>query len=96
MDRPAAFLLRALALAAVGIAAVLLLGAFIEFLQRGRWPDQSLLRLVYDQRLISAYWFMTDDWRRLVRSLLAAVPVPLAALALAPPCWWLGGRLGRR
>lgn len=96
MDRPAALLLRTLALGAVALAAVLLLGAFIEFLQRGRWPDQSVLRLVYEQSLISPYWFVADDWRLLLRRLLAALPVPVLALALAPPCWWLGGALGRR
>lgn len=96
MDQPVALMLRMLALAGLALAGVLLLGAFIEYLQRGRWPDQSLLRLAYDHHLIRAYWFLGGEGRLLLRDIMAWLPTPAVALALAPPCWWLGGVLARR
>ncbi|MEQ8860547.1 MAG: hypothetical protein RIC56_18045 [Pseudomonadales bacterium] len=94
MDRLFAPLLRVLALSCGGIAAVLVLAGFIQFLQTERWPDQSLLRIGYDSGLLQARWFLAGDWAMTLREGLARMPTALALLLLAPPCWWLGGRLG--
>lgn len=96
MDRHIGLALRALALACLCTAAVLALAGFIEYLQRGRWPDQSLLRFGYDSGLLQARWFLVDDWRMHLRGLLAWLSVPWVSLGLAPLLWWLGGMLARR
>lgn len=96
MDRYIAIALQVLALACVCAAALLALAGFIEYLQRGRWPDQSLLRLGYDSGLLRARWFLVDDWRMLLRDLLAWLSAAWVSLGLAPLLWWLGGILARR
>ena len=96
MDTVVSLLLRALALG-LGCAAVLLaLNGFIEYLQTGRWPTLSLLRLGYDSGLLQARWFLAHRWSMPLHDVLDALPVTVVALGLAPLCWWLGGRLGRR
>ncbi|MBK81102.1 MAG: hypothetical protein CMQ43_09360 [Gammaproteobacteria bacterium] len=95
MDRPLAVLCRTLALLC-GCAAVLLaLNGFIDYLGGGRWPDRSLLRLVYDAGLVRPYRFLVNDWAMPLRDALAWTPASLAAAVLAPLWWWLGGRLKR-
>lgn len=96
MDRLLALSLRTLALGCGCIAAILALAGFIEFLQVGRWPDQSLLRFAYDHRLLNARWFLQNDWSLPLRHFMAWLPLSLAALVLAPLCWWLGGLSARR
>lgn len=96
MDRHIALTLRVLALACVCTAAVLALAGFIEYLQRGRWPDQSLLRAGYDSGLLQARWFLVGDWRMFLRDQLAWLSVVWVSLGLAPLLWWLGGVLARR
>ncbi len=95
MDRLISLVLFLLALGAGSIAVVLVLAGFIEFLQSGRWPDQSLLRLGYDSGLLRARWFLAHDWAMILRNLLAGVPAAVALAALVPPCWWLSGRLAQ-
>lgn len=96
VDRILAPVLFVLALALLCVAALLALAGFIDWLIHGRWPDQSLLRLGYDSGLLRARWFLSYGWGTAVRDALAAVPGSLAALLLAPLCWWSAGRLGRR
>lgn len=96
VDRVVSLLLLAAALG-LGCAAVLLgLFGFIEYLQTGRWPAFSLLELGYQSRLLSARWFLANSWSWSLQELLGKAPAALVAVALAPLCWWLGGRLGRR
>jgi hypothetical protein len=96
MDWTLALALKTLALACACGAAVLALGGFIDFLVSGHWPDQSLLRLAYDARLVGARWFLLDDWRMPLRDILDAVPAALALLAAAPLFWAVAVRFGRR
>ncbi|MFU8816218.1 MAG: hypothetical protein ACNA7W_12785 [Pseudomonadales bacterium] len=81
----------------LGCAAVLLgIFGFIEYLQTGRWPSFSLLELGYRSRLLSAHWFLSNAWSWSLQEWLGKAPVTVVALVLAPVCWWLGARLGRR
>jgi hypothetical protein len=96
VDRLLSPLLFVLALALFCTAALLALSGFIDWLIHGRWPDQSLLRLGYETGLVRARWFLTQGWAGLVRNVLASVPGSVAALVLAPLCWWSARRLGSR
>lgn len=96
MDRILAPILFVSALALLCASALLALSGFLDWLIHGRWPDQSLLRLGYDTGLLRARWFLAAGWGGPVREALAAVPGSLAALLLAPVCWWSAGRLSRR
>ena len=77
-------------------AALLTVAGFIEFLIHGRWPDQSLLRLAYDNGWLHGRWFLVHDWAIPARNVLSRVPAAVMALGLAPLCWWLGSRFARR
>jgi hypothetical protein len=96
VDRILSLTLFALALTCVCGAALLALAGFIDWLVSGRWPDQSVLRLAYDNRLLHARWFLQNDWSMPVRDVLARVPAAAAALGVAPLCWWLGSLFARR
>lgn len=96
MDRWIAYALMTLAIGCGCAAVLLVLGAFVEYLQAGRWPARSLLDVAYELRLVRARWFLANHWSWPLRDALDAVPVTVALLALAPVSWWLGGRLGRR
>jgi hypothetical protein len=96
VDRFFAIALQTLALACLCVAAVLAVAGFIEFLIDGRWPDQSILRMGYDSRLLEARWFLNAEWALTIRDLLAEVPTTLLAVALAPLSWRLGAVFARR
>lgn len=95
-DRFFALTFYSLALACGCLAALLTLAGFIEYLQLGRWPDQSLLRFAYDSRVLQARWLLASQWGMPLRDLLAWLPAAWVALGLAPLLWWLGGLLARR
>jgi hypothetical protein len=96
LDRYVSLLLFLLSLGLGCLAVVLALSGFIEYLQSGRWPAFTLLQLGYDLRLLSPRWFLAHPWSWSIQEALGRVPAAVAALALAPLCWWLSGRLGRR
>ena len=96
MDRFFSTTLFLLALGCLAGAVLLLLGAFLEYLQVGRWQFDSLLDAAYDLRLLEAGWFLRSDLAYSLRGVLQQVPVVAAMFAVAPVAWWLSRRLSAR
>jgi hypothetical protein len=96
LDRTFSLTLHTIALVAGAAAAVLFLAGFIEYLQSGRWPEHSLLRLGYEWRLLRPRWFLAHPWGLYAHGLLAAIHVGWLLVGVAPLAWWLGGRFARR
>jgi hypothetical protein len=96
VDRWISLLLFVLSLGLGCVAVVLALSGFIEYLQSGRWPAFTLLQLGYDSRILSPRWFLANPWSWSIQEALSRAPAAVVALALAPLCWWMGGRLSRR
>ncbi len=96
MDRLLALACYLLALICGCGAALLSLSGFIDYLIRGDWPDQSLLRIAYDHGLIRPHWFLGHQWTMGLHHVLAMIPAALVAVVCVPVFWWLGGYLARR
>jgi hypothetical protein len=96
VDRYCSVLLFVLSLGLGCVAVILTLSGFIEYLQSGRWPAFTLLQMGYDSRLLNPRWFLANPWSWSIQEVLSRAPGAVVALLLAPLCWWMSGRLGRR
>lgn len=96
MDRFVSVLLFLTALACLGVAGLLLLTDFIEYLQVGRWRVETLLDSGYQLNLLNSRWFLASEAGALIREWLRVVPTFLALLAVAPVAWWLSNQVGQR
>jgi hypothetical protein len=79
---------------AAGIGAVLiLLSQFIEWLQGATVQRHSLLRLALDWDLVPSNWYRAPELADAAFTVLQAIPVSAALLAVSPLLWWCGKRV---
>jgi len=96
LDRYLTLFFQGAALLLGGVVIVLLLDAFIVWLQSGNWKSVSLLEAAYDAHLLKARWFLNVDWGWRLHEWLQQIPLLAALAVLVPAFWGIGLFFSRR
>ena len=93
MGRTLSLLCYALAVLAFVAGVVMLLQQWVNWLQSETWRPLSMLRLMYDLKMLTTAWYVYPGNTRIVHDFLAWLPATGGLIAIAPLLWGLGGRL---
>ena len=93
MGRTLSSLCYGLALFAFIAGVVMLLQQSVNWLQTETWRPLSMLRLMYDLKILTTQWYVYPGSTRIVHDFLAWLPATGGLIAIAPLLWGLGVRL---
>ena len=85
-----AWLFRGAALVALAAGAVILLQQWINWLQTESWQPLSMLKLLYEARLLTTEWYIYPGSTQIVHDFLAWLPASGGLIAASPLLWAFG------
>lgn len=85
--------LRGLALAALVGGCLILLQQWVNWLQTETWRPLSMLKLLYDLKVLTPQWYIYPGSTQILHDFLDWLPASGGLVALAPLLWGLGSAL---